>query len=811
MSWTLLENSLLVATLTTVLASLAGFGSALCLAGMAPRPRRWLLLGTVAALALPPFLVTNCWLDLLGATGVFHRWLPVNLFSMGGTVWILGLLFWPLSTVAVLTAWEPLEPSQLEAEALLRGTALVRWLLWPMARPRLSLAAVLIFVLALNNFTVPAILQVKVLPAVLWVNFNTNLQAGAALAAGWPLLAAPLLLWLWLGRAGEAHWPRLEGGLSPQLFRRHLGRGWLLASRTAAAICFGLSVGLPLLQLAAGRRTWIELWPALAAGASALFHSVFFAAAAATLAVLPAVLWSPTDWVRAGRNPRSSPEGGSRGGRLMRACLWLPFLVPGIFLGLALIWALNRPALAWFYGSAAVVLLALSVRYLAPGWFGAAAALRGVDIDLLEAARLEGARGWALFRRIVWPQVAPQLAAVWYAVYLLCLWDVETLLLVLPPGGETLAARIFNLLHYGHSGQVNALCAWLLAAALLPLGLWHAGRALGRCLAGCGPGCWPGRNGAMGAATCLLLAVTFPGCQPPDASRQAPLRSRLFRRVEVIGTRGVGPGEFNKPRSLTVDAQDNLYVADMTGRVQKFSPEGKYLLSWQLPVTELGKPKGMCRDKEGGIVVLEPHYQRVNHFSTHGQLLARWGGHLTNGGSFALPRAVAVNSRNEVIVSEYTLAERVQVFAPRGSRRLFEFGRAGTGPGEFNRPEGVAVDAQDRIYVADSCNHRLQVFSPEGRLLRMHGRAGTGPGQFSYPYDVQVDAAGRQFVCEFGNSRVQVFDAADQFLEILGRPGAAPGEFSNPWSLALDSAGNLYVADSQNHRVQKFVALARDK
>ena len=115
------------------------------------------------------------------------------------------------------------------------------------------------------------------------------------------------------------------------------------------------------------------------------------------------------------------------------------------------------------------------------------------------------------------------------------------------------------------------------------------------------------------------------------------------------------------------------------------------------------------------------------------------------------------------------------------------------------------MDAQDRIYVADSCNHRIQVFSREGKLLRTYGKAGAGRGELSYPYDICVDAAGRQYVCEFGNSRIQVFDANDQPLEIIGGPGAAPGQFNNPWGVALDSAGNLYVADSQNHRVQKLV------
>jgi DNA-binding beta-propeller fold protein YncE len=281
--------------------------------------------------------------------------------------------------------------------------------------------------------------------------------------------------------------------------------------------------------------------------------------------------------------------------------------------------------------------------------------------------------------------------------------------------------------------------------------------------------------------------------------------SKFFTKVEVIGRRGTGAGELNKPRSVAVDREDNLYVVDMTGRVQKFSPQGVFLTSWQMPQTDKGKPKGMCRDHEGRIVVLEPHYSRVNHFSPDGVLQQQWGAHGTNVGELAFPRSVAVNSQGNIFVSEYGVTERVQCFTPDGQKALLAFGRAGDGEGQFNRVEGIDVDAANRIYAADSCNHRIQIFSPEGKFISSYGRPGTAPGEMSYPYDIRVDAAGFQFVCEFGNSRIQVFDAQNKLVEVIGGPGSAPGKFNNPWSIALDSRGSLYVADAGNHRVQKFL------
>jgi len=83
-------------------------------------------------------------------------------------------------------------------------------------------------------------------------------------------------------------------------------------------------------------------------------------------------------------------------------------------------------------------------------------------------------------RHVQWPHIAPHFAAAWYVLFLLCLWDIESILLIIPPGVETMALRIFNLLHYGHSPQVNALCLALLLLAVSPLalyGIWSVLRA----------------------------------------------------------------------------------------------------------------------------------------------------------------------------------------------------------------------------------------------------------------------------------------------------------------------------------------------
>jgi ABC-type Fe3+ transport system permease subunit/sugar lactone lactonase YvrE len=810
MNWLLIKNSFFVAGLTTVLAVSLGLVAALWVTSLGARSRNLFLAFVFMALALPPFLVTNCWLHFLGHTGVWRGWLPFDIFSLGGSVWILTLLTWPITLLLVWSAWTQLEPSQLESDPAVTGWTLIRGILLPIGRPALAQAAVLTFVLALNNFAVPAILQTKVFPDEVWIRFNTTFDTIGAIGLSWPLILVPLVMLMLFARRGF-EWPRAEGAATAKAFRRQMGPGWVWASAACAVILGALSIGLPVIQLAAASRTWSELPGALAAGQSAIWNSVLLAALSATFVIgisfLIASLSHPPR-----NSARSNPFNLFN---LFNVFLWLPFLIPGVLIGIFLIAVFNRPILAAFYQSIGIVILAFVIRYFALGWNTVAHSVRGVDPDLTEAARISGANRWQILRHVHWPQIASQIAAAWYIVYLLCIWDVESMILVVPPGGETLALRIFNLLHYGHNAQVNALCVALLGVAVAPLLLWKAW-SVARIASERAASRFPfhaSRITHHAAFAALVLAATLllPGCNLHPSS-DASLDSQLFSRVQIIGSRGVGVGQLNKPRSVAIDSQDNLFVIDMTGRVQKFSPNGLFLLSWQMPQTDLGKPKGMGRDRNGNIVVVEPHYQRVNHFTPQGKLVTQWGVKGTNVGQFTLPRAVAINSHNEIFISEYGPMERVQCFTlspnPDGhatAHLLNSFGQPGNGPGDFNRPEGLCVDSQDRLYVADSCNHRIQIFSREGKLLRMHGKAGSGLGELSYPYDICVDSAGRQYVCEFGNSRIQIFDANDRPIEIIGGPGAEPGQFGNPWGVALDSAGNLYVADSQNHRVQKLI------
>jgi ABC-type Fe3+ transport system permease subunit/DNA-binding beta-propeller fold protein YncE len=787
MNWSLFKHSVLLAYGVAKMSLTLGTVCAIWAQTLGRRASFIVTAFAAISLALPPFLVANTWMHFFGLAGVWRQWIDFDLYSWGGAILLMVLLLWPVTFFLVRASLSRLETERIEADPLLKGWRLIRHVLYPHLRNTLAVASALSFVLALNHFSIPALLQTKVYSADVWVQFNSTFDYTEALRLGWPLIVAPALMLLGIRKQIEL-W-RARQPLDATRFAEALGGPW---RAIIAIISIGLlltSVAFPLVYLASSSSAWKELGPVFAAGHSAFQASIITSLAGATVAVALALLLAKRRWSLAA---------------------WLPFFIPGVVLGILIIRIFNQRGLSWVYPSVTLVVAALAIRYLALPMQAIAQARRSVDPEILAAARADGASAPRAFWKMEVPILAGPIFFAWYIAYLFCLWDAETLVMIVPPGGETLSLRVFNMLHYGHTEQVNALCLWLVFLAIVPLVVrqlvlffrnrseeirsFSAGAAL------------ESQNLFTSIPTILLMCAfaLSSGCsRVPEGAVE--IKSQIFSRVEILGRRGNGVGEFNKPRSVATDAQDNLYVVDMTGRVQKFSPAGQYLLSWQMPQTDKGKPKGMVRDNDGNIIVVEPHYNRLNYFHPDGSLAYQWGRQGTNAGELAFPRCVAINSAGETYIGEYGLAERVQRFSALGTNLLTVIGSEGEGPGQFRRAEGVGIDAHDRLFVADSCNHRVQVFSRDGKFIREHGKAGAGPGEMSYPYDVRVDGAGYEYVCEFGNSRIQIFDADGNLVEMIGGAGGEPDRMNNPWAICLDSKGNLYVADSGNHRVQKFV------
>jgi DNA-binding beta-propeller fold protein YncE/Flp pilus assembly protein TadD len=173
-------------------------------------------------------------------------------------------------------------------------------------------------------------------------------------------------------------------------------------------------------------------------------------------------------------------------------------------------------------------------------------------------------------------------------------------------------------------------------------------------------------------------------------------------------------------------------------------------------------------------------------------------------GQFRQPSSIVVDDAGQFYVAD-TYNHRIQVFAADG-RFLRAFGSEGTQLGALSRPKGLAWGPNQLLYVADTGNHRVQVFDAQGQPMWVFGSFGNGPGQFNAAEGVAVAGEGTLYVADTLNHRVQKFAPDGRFLLSWGGSGSGKGELLAPADLALDREGRLLVADTQNHRVQVYTA-----
>lgn len=258
---------------------------------------------------------------------------------------------------------------------------------------------------------------------------------------------------------------------------------------------------------------------------------------------------------------------------------------------------------------------------------------------------------------------------------------------------------------------------------------------------------------------------------------------------------------------MAISPDDEVFICDKEARVQVFTADGKYIREWQTPEQYHGRPTGMSFDRRGRLAIADTHYYRILFYEPSGKLVETLGGtHGSAPGEFNWVTDVAEDFEGNLIVSEYGDADRIQVFDPKREPSL-EWGHTGREVGEFSRPQSIAIAKDGRIFIADSCNHRIQIFRLEdGKSVEIGtwGELGTEIGQLRYPYGICFNLDGELMIAEWGNNRVQKFTAEGKSLGVWGGLGREKGQLSQPWTVAVNSKGRTYVLDSYNHRVQRI-------
>jgi sugar lactone lactonase YvrE len=163
---------------------------------------------------------------------------------------------------------------------------------------------------------------------------------------------------------------------------------------------------------------------------------------------------------------------------------------------------------------------------------------------------------------------------------------------------------------------------------------------------------------------------------------------------------------------------------------------------------------------------------------------------------FNRPTDIAFASNGDFYVSDGYGNSRVVKFSKDG-RFLKAWGSRGTAQGQFNTPHSVAVDKQDRVYVADRENYRIQIFTPDGGFLKEWTHVGA-------PWGLHITPDQSLYMADGYNNRVLKLNLEGKILGALGAPGKLPGQFSYVHHLSVGSDGVIYTAEILNWRPQKF-------
>jgi DNA-binding beta-propeller fold protein YncE len=221
--------------------------------------------------------------------------------------------------------------------------------------------------------------------------------------------------------------------------------------------------------------------------------------------------------------------------------------------------------------------------------------------------------------------------------------------------------------------------------------------------------------------------------------------------------RSFGDGLFSSAHGLRIDADDNIWVTDNANHtVIKFSHDG-------VPLMKLGEKNVAGED--------------AMHFNR--------------------PADVAFAASGDFYIADGYGNSRVVKFNRTGEF-LKTWGKKGTGPGEFNLPHAVQVDAEGRVYVADRENNRIQVFDAEGKFLRqLEGFA---------PFGLFITPDQHLFVADGRANKVLKMTLDGKVLTSWGATGAESGNFQLPHGLTVARDGAVYVTEITGKRLQKFIA-----
>jgi len=219
--------------------------------------------------------------------------------------------------------------------------------------------------------------------------------------------------------------------------------------------------------------------------------------------------------------------------------------------------------------------------------------------------------------------------------------------------------------------------------------------------------------------------------------------------------------ENGRPTGLSFGRNGQLLVADTHYyRMLVYTPEGELIEEEVIAGREGNRPgefglvTDAVQDSQGNYFVAEyGEYDRIQKFSPDGEFLLQWGSHGREPGQFVRPQNLAIDEQDHVWVAD-ACNHRIQVFDAHGNLVKL-WGEQGDGLGQLYYPYDLILDGEEHIYICEYGNHRVQKFDLDGNSLGCWGRNGRRDGELHNPWALVRDSRGDIYVLDTNNHRVQ--------------------------------------------------------
>ncbi|MFQ5717975.1 MAG: 6-bladed beta-propeller [Acidobacteriota bacterium] len=280
--------------------------------------------------------------------------------------------------------------------------------------------------------------------------------------------------------------------------------------------------------------------------------------------------------------------------------------------------------------------------------------------------------------------------------------------------------------------------------------------------------------------------------------RKKPSRWRRF----LLGHEEEASISLRKPYGVTTGSDGTVYVTDTGfGAVVVFDPEARQVrLLGGGGRAALHTPIGIAIDAQERIWVSDADLDHVFCFSPEGEVILAVG----QGEGLTNPTGIAIDRERQRLYVADSHLHQIVLYSTADGAHIATLGSRGPGEGQFNFPTNVALDPEGNLYVVDTGNFRVQVFSPDGEFVSTFGEAGDGFGDFHRPKGIALDSEGHIYVADAAFNNVQIFDRQGQLLLFVGALGQKPGAFWLPAGVHIDEQDRIFVVDQVNARVQVF-------